>query len=87
MLRLTEGMNLPAEPLPGIPLIEVFGNSRVLIENHGGVCRYTDNEICVNVSYGRVSVQGSCLEVTRMTREQLIISGCVMCVRLIRNGG
>lgn len=86
MLRLVDGMDLASEPLPGIPLVEVYGHGRVLIENHLGVCQYTQSEICVKVSYGQVSVQGKCLELAKMTREQVVISGCVECISLCRKG-
>lgn len=38
MLRLvTEAADVPQELIPGTPLIEITGSSRVLIENHCGV--------------------------------------------------
>lgn len=80
--RFTEGMNLPTEPITGLPLVEICGNQRVLIENHLGVIQYARTRICVKVSYGVLSVQGSCLELARMSREQLVIRGCVDCVSL-----
>lgn len=86
MLRLADGMELSSEPLPGVPLIEVYGYRRVLIENHMGVCRYGNSEICVKVSYGQVSVQGNELELVKMTRDQVVIAGSVECVRLCRKG-
>lgn len=84
MLRLAEGMDLPEQTLPGVPLVEICGNGRVLIENHMGISVYEPDKICVKVSYGQVSVQGKCLELAKMTRGQLIICGRVDCVSLIR---
>ena len=41
MLRLmAEAADAPQELLPGVPLIEITGAGRVLIENHGGVTEY-----------------------------------------------
>lgn len=84
MERLAEGMDLPGEPLPGQPLIEVAGERRVLIEHHRGVTQYSREEICVKVSYGNVQIRGCSLELTRMTAHQLVISGRIDCVMLHR---
>lgn len=84
MERLADGLDLPAEPMPGLPLVEISGERRVLIENHGGVTQYGRDKICVKVKYGQVAVQGCGLELARMTKEQLIICGRIDCVSLQR---
>ncbi len=86
MQKLVDGADLPAEPLPGVPVVEVAGECRVLIERHGGVTEYSRDRICVKVRYGTVCVCGCALELTRMTREQLVISGRIDCVQLQRRG-
>lgn len=78
--------NLGADSLPGIPLVEINGDQRVLIEHHQGVVAYGSREICVRVKYGLVSVSGSSLRLARMTREQLVICGCVEGIRLVKYG-
>lgn len=84
MNRLAEGMDMAGESIPGLPLVEICGDRRVLIENHRGVSRYCMDQICVRVSYGEVSVRGSGLELARMTKEQLVICGCIDGVSLVR---
>ena len=66
---------LPGECAPGAPLVEIVEDRRVLIENHRGVVNYTCNEICVKVSYGQICVLGSYLQLARMTKHQLVITG------------
>ncbi len=73
--------------LPVVPLVEISGDRRVLIEHHQGVVAYGRHEICVRVRYGVLSVRGSGLNLARMTKEQLVICGCIECVHLIKNGG
>lgn len=84
--RLADSADLDAEPLPGVPVVELAGEHRVLIERHGGVTEYSCERICVKVRYGTVAVSGCNLELTRMTREQLVISGRIDCVQLLRRG-
>ena len=71
-------------PIRKLPLVEIMGQSRVLIENHGGVMGYSRERILVRVGYGCVSVCGCGLELLRMTREQLVIRGKIEGVSLHR---
>ena len=82
--RLAEGADLPGEPLPGQPIAEIAGDRRVLIENHQGVKEYTREKICVKVKYGMLTVCGCGLELSCMTREQLVISGRIDSITLHR---
>lgn len=84
MERLTEGLDLPSEPIPGQPLVELTGERRVLIENHRGVTQYGREKICVKVKFGQLAIQGCGLELARMTKEQLIISGRIDSITLLR---
>lgn len=85
--RLTEGADLPGEASPALPLVELAGDRRVLIEHHRGVTQYGTDRICVNVKFGQVAVCGCGLELARMTREQLVICGRIDSVTLLRRNG
>lgn len=87
MQRLTEGLDLPSESVPGQPLVEISGEERVLIENHAGVTAYGREQICVKVKFGQVQITGCGLELARMTKEQLIICGRIDSVTLQRRSG
>lgn len=82
--RLTESADLHAEPIPKVPLVELAGDQRVLIENHGGVCEYGTERIRVKLSYGQICVCGADMELARMNQDQLVISGRIDSVSLIR---
>lgn len=84
MQRLADGMDLSTETLPGVPLVELAGDRRVLIEQYSGVSQYSQEEICVNVRFGSVQIQGNALELIHMTRERLVIAGQIDSLHLIR---
>ncbi len=84
MERLADSADLQGEALPGQPLVELFSDRRVLIEHHGGVTEYGREKIQVKVRYGYVCICGGCLELARMTAEQLVITGRIDSVSLIR---
>ena len=75
MQKLADSADLSTETMPGLPIVEIAGDSRVLIERHNGMTEYSRERICVKVRYGCVCVCGCGLELTRMSREQLIVSG------------
>lgn len=80
--RLMDEADLDA--LPGHPVVELAGDSRVLIENHFGVTEYGMDRITVAMGYGQVSILGGRLEILRMTREQLVICGRITGLELKR---
>lgn len=85
--RIAEAADLHGEILPGMPLVELAGENRVLIECHGGVTEYSPGKICVRVKYGTVAVCGCGLELAVMTKERLVISGRIDAVHLNRRKG
>lgn len=78
--------DIHAQPLPGVPLVELAGDRRVLIENHFGVREYSRERIGVKVKFGLVVVCGQELELSRMTKQQLVIRGAVASISLERRG-
>lgn len=82
--RLIFAADLPDAPLPGLPLVEISGQDRVLIENHLGVTQYGRESISVRVKFGQIRVSGCNLELARMTKEQLVITGRIDGVSLYR---
>ena len=80
------GRHLQAQPLPGRPLIEILGTNRVLIENHGGISCYSLSEVIVDVGFGQIKIFGNQLTLSMMNREQLVVSGVIDSVELIRRG-
>ena len=84
--RILNSAGIPDETLPRQTILELCGDSRVLIENHRGVAGYGKEEILVRVPFGRVCVQGTGLRLCRMLGKQLIITGRIRAVLLQREG-
>ena len=82
--RIAFSADLPGECIPRMPLVEIAGEQRVLIENHRGVAAYGCNEIKIRVSYGIVAVSGSDLQLVRVSKEHLIVAGRIDAVLLQR---
>lgn len=85
--QLVDQASLSAGAMPGHPIVELSGDRRVLIEHHFGVKEYGRTRITVKMSYGQVSILGECLEILRMTKEQLVICGKIHEIHLQRRAG
>ena len=75
--RISRAANIPSEPLLRLPLVEIVGQKRVLVENHQGVVQYSAIQIGIKVSYGRICVCGRGLKLLQMSKERLVITGCI----------
>ena len=71
-------------PQTNKPLIEILGNNRVLIEHHKGICIYERQMMQIRVCYGFIEISGCDLTITCMSKEQLVITGKIDGVRLLR---
>ena len=82
--HLARAADLQDEPIPGLSLVEIAGDQRVLVENHKGVIQYSPESIRIRVKFGEISISGAKMTLTRMTKGQLVICGCIDGVCLIR---
>ena len=80
--RMMQAINLETEPIPGKPLIEIVGNSAVLIENHCGIISYSKECVTVKTKGGCICVSGSGLILNKMSKEFLRIWGKIQNVEL-----
>ena len=81
---LAERTGLQEESFPRQPLVEILGDGRILVEHHGGVISYGSEQICIRMRYGALQINGCCLEVAKMTAHQMIITGQINGVELVR---
>lgn len=81
---MADRSDLHGEVLPSQSVIEIVGENRVLIERHQGVQEYGQEHIQVGLSFGVASVHGCNLKLTRMTHQQLVITGRIEGVSLQR---
>lgn len=73
--------------VPGIlPIVELAGNSRVLIEHHKGILEYGRERIVIKMAYGSICIQGKRLEISEINGVKVVIFGRIDCLSL-QNAG
>ena len=86
MLHRFRGMlEMSSQPMPGIPIVELCGEKRLLVENHHGVVSYGDKQIRIAVKFGNLAVSGSGLKICFMSKQQLVVSGRIDTLQLERS--
>lgn len=82
--RLADEAELMEENVSSEPILELWGDSRVLIERHLGVAQYGCDRICVRIPDGMFTVEGDGLTLCRMCAQQLLIRGKIARVSVKR---
>ncbi len=82
--RLCQLSAIGSGTIPGVPLIEIIADRRVLIENHRGVYRYTREQICVHTTSGMIRIDGQKLFLEKMSHDQLTVVGRIDGVSMCR---
>lgn len=69
---------------PILPIAELAGDYRLLIENHSGVIHYSTEKIGVKMKYGELQICGCHLELQQMTMIKLVIHGQIDSISIVR---
>lgn len=63
------------ELFPDLPIVELAGSHRVLVENHLGVTQYSTERIGIKMKYGQLQINGCGLILEHMTKVKLVVTG------------
>lgn len=75
--EMADRLELPAEMLKDVPKITIAGRRRVLIENHGGIVRYS-SELIELGGGTKVVIRGDGLRLVAMDRKDMVIAGRIL---------
>lgn len=77
-------LGIPPEVLTGLPVVEMTGDSAVLIEQHHGISAYSEEEVCIKVNLGILCVSGAGLTIRVMNHEKIVIYGKITSLKIER---
>lgn len=82
--KVSEKLNLSSNVLLGEPLIELYGKSKVRIENHKGIVQYNTQIIKLNTALGTLQIIGENLEMTSLVTEEIYIIGKIESISYLK---
>ena len=83
MKKISDRMNT-MDVTADFPLIELVGDCRVLIENHCSILEYGKERIVIKMKFGCVEICGKGMQLSQLTKSQLVVSGRITGLQLIR---
>ena len=75
--KMTEFLDIPKEIGSNQPKITAAGFNEILIENYRGILEYESYLIRISTHIGTIGVNGIDLELTKMTTDDVLITGRV----------
>lgn len=80
---MSERLHLPKDICGGALRMSVTGNSEVWVENYRGILEYTCERILLQAKNCKICFEGKGLSIVYYTNEDMIIKGCISCVRYL----
>lgn len=74
-LKIAEKFEIPIEVVEDISKISIIGDEEITIENHKGILSFTDREIIINTSLGKIMVKGINFEISYLSQSTITIKG------------
>lgn len=82
-LEAMERLDLPGGIAAGVPVMELTGNRRFVVEQHRGILSYSTELVEVNTGPLVVRISGTGLQLVAMTETDLRIDGRISAVELV----
>lgn len=86
LLRAARVTDMPQQLIRQVPRVILEANTRVFVENHGGIRDFTEKKICIDTALACLLVTGDALQIERMNQRNLWISGKIESVEYRRPG-
>ena len=82
--RILDSSGLGDESMPGQSVVELLGDSRIIIENHKRILQYDPLLISIGLTFGELSIIGCNLQLRSMMGHKLLITGQIDRIELCR---
>ena len=76
--EVTAASALPKEIVLNLPLITLYGNEELNLENYKGVVEYTSERIRISTSKGILKIEGRNLLLKQVTSENISVTGGIL---------
>ncbi len=73
--NISKNLDLPEEVLLNIPLINLTGKTKMVIENFKNIYQYSENIIKIKTTCGIIEINGKDLFLKELTKNKISIKG------------
>lgn len=80
LLGAVNAVDVPPVVLRRMPRITLEANTHVYVENHGGICSFSDTVITVFTAMELLLIEGTDLTIAQMDRDGIHIRGSIASV-------
>lgn len=77
LLKAAKAIDVPPQLIREVPRVTMEANTRVFVENHGGISSYSEQRICIYTALELLQIEGSGLRIERMDRQNIWICGVI----------
>lgn len=84
--RVADALELQHDVALNLPILHITGGERLLMENHRGLLEYGRNRIRIASTAGVVEVEGEDLSIKTVGRDEILITGSILSVKLNKAG-
>lgn len=82
--RIEKILEMPEEVYSNVPKIVVMGFNEIILENYKGILEYEDYFASISTYIGIVNINGSNLNLVKMTNDDIKITGKIENIELER---
>ena len=80
---ITAALALPKEIVLNLPLITMYGNEELNLENYKGIVEYTNERLRISTSIGVLKIEGRNLLLKQVTSEHITVAGGIVKIEYI----
>ncbi len=78
-----ENLNIPASVAFNLPLITIVGNLKINIENFKNMLEYSNTNIKILTTCGKLNIAGENLFIKELSKEKIYIKGNIIKIEFI----
>ncbi|WP_410767987.1 sporulation protein YqfC [Fontibacillus sp. BL9] len=76
-----DALDLPGDLVLDLPRLTLIGNKQLYIENHRGVVHFSPESLHLELSQGKLEVEGSGLVIKEIMPEEVVIEGMIFGIK------
>jgi len=81
--EITSALALPKEIVLNLPLITMYGNEELNLENYKGIVEYSNERIRISTSKGILKIEGRNLLLKHVTSENISVTGGIVKIEFV----